>query len=128
MDIQYTPEKIDEFVISAEKEKSAAVNVFRAIRSKIYDISIQNVIESPDELNSLLDKIKQTRSFLDTKAQKYYNIVKMYDVADYPNNVSKLDNLTTDLDNINDDLSLLEDTLDNIVEAVEKLKGQYFIK
>jgi hypothetical protein len=128
MNISYTPEKIDEFVTFAEKEKSSAINVFKAIRSKIHDISIQNAIESPDELNSLLDKIKQTRSFLDTKAQKYYNVVKMYDITDYPDNVSKLDNLTTDLDNINDDLYLLEDTLDNIVEAVKKLKGQYFTK
>ena len=128
MDISYTPEKIDEFVTSAEKEKSAAINVFKAIRSKIYDINIQNAIESQDELNSLLDKIKQTRSFLNTKAQKYYNVVEMYDVADYPDNISKLDNLTTNLDNINDDLSLLEDTVDNIIEAVEKLKGQYFTK
>jgi hypothetical protein len=128
MDISYTPEKIDEFVTSAEKEKSAAINVFRTIRSKTYDISIQNAIESPDELNYLLDKIKQTRSFLNTKAQKYYNVVEMYDVADYPDNISKLDDLVTDLDNINNDLSLLEDTLNSIAEAVEKLKGQYFTK
>jgi uncharacterized coiled-coil DUF342 family protein len=128
MDITYTPEKIDEFITSAEKEKLAAIDIFKAIRSKIYDINIQNAIESPGELNSLLDKIKQTRSFLNTKAQKYYNVVEMYDVAYYPDNISKLDNLTTNLDNINDDLSLLEDTVDNIIEAVEKLKGQYFTK
>lgn len=128
MDISYTPEKIDEFITSAEKEKSTATNVFRSIRSKIYDINIQSAIESSDELYSLLDKIKQTRSFLDSKAQKYYKVVEMYNIADYPDNVSKLDNLVTNLDNINDDLSLLEDTLSNIIEAVEKLKGQYFTK
>ena len=126
MDISYTPEKIDEFIASAEKEKTASINIFKAIRSKIQNISIQSAIESSDELSSLLDKIKQTRSFLNNKAQKYYNVIEMYGGNDYPDNVSKLDSLTTDLDNINDDLSLLEDALDNIMEAVEKLKGQYF--
>jgi len=126
MDISYTPEKIDELVLSAEKEKSTAENIFRTLRSKIYDISIQSVIESPDEINSLLDKVKQTRSFLDSKAQKYYKVVEMYDVAEYPDNVSKLDNLVTKLDNLNDDLYLLEEALDHIVEAVDKLKSQYF--
>ncbi len=128
MNISYTPEKIDEFVLSAEKEKSSAESIFRAIRSKIYNISIQNAIEFPDEINSLLDKVKQTRSFLDNKAQKYYKVIEMYDIADYPDNVSKLDDLVTKMDNINDDFFLLEETLDNIIAAVNKLKDQYFTK
>ena len=128
MNISYTPEKIDEFVLSAEKEKSTAENIFRTLRSKIYDISIQNVIESSDEINSLLNKVKQTRSFLDSKAQKYYKVVEMYDVAEYPDNVYKLDDLVTKLDNINDDFYLLEEALDHIIEATNKLKDQYFTK
>lgn len=128
MDISYTPEKIDEFVLSAEKERSTAENIFRVVRSKIYDITIQNVIESSDEINSLLDKVKQTRSFLDDKARKYYKIIEMYDVADYPDNISKLDDLVTKLDNINDDFYLLEEALDHIIEAIDKLKDQYFTK
>lgn len=128
MKISYTPEKIDEFVIAAEKEKLTAENIFKTMRFKVYDISIQNVIEFPDKLNSLLDKIKQTRSFLNNVAQKYYKVVEMYDVAYYPNNVSKLDDLVTKLDNLNDDFYLLEEALENIIEAVDKLKGQYFTK
>ena len=128
MKITYTPEKIDEFVITAEKEKLTAENIFKTIRSKVYDISIQNVIEFPDKLNSLLDKIKQTRSSLNNVAQKYYKVVEMYDVAYYPNNVSKLDDLVTKLDNLNDDFYLLEEAVDNIIEAVDKLKDQYFTK
>jgi hypothetical protein len=128
MDISYTPEKIDEFITSAEKEKLAAENIFRMIRSKIYDVSIQNVIESPDEIDSLLDKVKQTRLSLNSKAQKYYKVVEMYDVADYPDNIAKLDDLVTKMDNLNDDFYLLEDTLDNIISVVDKLKSQYFTK
>jgi hypothetical protein len=128
MDISYTPEKIDEFITSAEKEKLAAENIFRMIRSKIYDVSIQNAIESPDEIDSLLDKVKQTRSSLNSKAQKYYKVVEMYDVADYPDNIAKLDDLVTKMDNLNDDFYLLEDTLDNIISVVDKLKSQYFTK
>lgn len=128
MNTSYTPEKIDEFVLSAEKERSTAENVFRAVRSKMYDITIQNAIESSEEINSLLDKVKQTRLFLNNKAQKYYKIVEMYDVADYPDNIYKLDDLVTKLDNINDDFYLLAEALEHIIEATNKLRDQYFTK
>ena len=131
----YPKEKISQLIEQIEKDISEGKNIFKTIRSKIYEITIQDAITLDENLKSILNQIKEAIFDLENKLDKYWKVVKIlyqddnYDLDDkYYDLVTDLDYKVTDLSNVNDDLDDLEDIVNNIIESVEKLKGQFFTK
>ena len=128
MDITYTPEKIDEFVATAQKEVAMAEGIFRITYQKILNITMSSIVESTKQLDELYNKLTEVRKFIDKKASLYYSIKEMYEFGEYPDNVTQLDDLSTKLDNVNEDLGQLREVIYSLTEASYALTGQFFTK
>jgi uncharacterized protein YfkK (UPF0435 family) len=128
MDITYTPEKIDEFVATAQKEVAMAEGIFRITYQKILNITMSSIVESTKQLDELYNKLTEVRKFIDKKASLYYSIKEMYEFGEYPDNVTLLDDLSTKLDNVNEDLGQLREVIYSLTEASYALTGQFFTK
>jgi hypothetical protein len=124
----YTPEKIDEFVASAKKDVEAARSIFMLAYEKILDINMGDVVNSTEQVDSLIDKITKSRFSINKKASTYMGAVNMEELGEYPDNVAELDKLANELDEIGDDMSKLDTVLENILSAAEELTGQFYNK
>jgi hypothetical protein len=123
--IEYTPEKIDEFVADASKTLDTGTKVFNVFLSRIGDLSVMNVIESPEEANQLLQKVQETKKVIKSKFEKYFDITDSYgydEFEDRPDNIEKLERLASELDNLTDNYDPLIDVLTEMIDAARKLK------
>jgi hypothetical protein len=123
--IEYTPEKIDEFVADASKTLDTGTKVFNVFLSRIGDLSVMNVIESPEEANQLLQKVQETKKVIKNKFEKYFDITDSYgydEFEDRPDNIEKLERLASELDNLTDNYDPLIDVLTEMIDAARKLK------
>jgi len=128
MNINYTPEKIDEFVRTAEKVVQNGKNIFFKYKDMILSINLSDVVENLEKYRVLYLKISDDRSSLEKAYNKFYDIAEMYDITDRPYNVKKLEDLATDIDSVSLDVYYLMNALENIIEAGEDLNKQYFNK
>ena len=123
--IEYTPEKIDEFVADASKTLDTGTKVFNVFLSRIGDLSVMNVIESPEEANQLLQKVQETKKVIKSKFEKYFDITDSYgydEFEDRPDNIEKLERLASELDNLTDNYDPLIDVLTEMIDAARRLK------
>jgi hypothetical protein len=128
MKINYTPEKIDEFIVAAEQAVQKGEALFKKYYNDILQISIADLVQSPESYKILSDNIEKSRKSIESLWNKFFDIVDMYEVGEYPDNVSKLDNLATKLDNIQIDISQLGNALGYIIDAGEEITGQLYNK
>lgn len=123
--IEYTPEKIDEFVADASKTLDTGKKVFDIFLSRIGDLSIMNIIESPEEANQSLQKIQETKKVIKNKFEKYFDITDAYgydELEDRPDNIEKLERLASELDSLVFDYDPLIDVLTEMIDASRRLK------
>lgn len=123
--IGYTPEKIDEFVADATKTLDTGKKVFNIFLNRVGDLSLMNIIESPTEAEQLLQKIEETKTIINNKFEKYFDIADSYgydEFEDRPDNIEKLERLSSELDNLTDDYSPLIDVLNEMLDASRRLK------
>jgi len=123
--ISYTPEKIDEFVAQLTKEVESAKNIFSVALNKVKDLSVGSITDNPSFAEGYLEKIKAANEIINKKHSKYFDIVDLYDVGDYPNNVKQLENLTDTLNNYYYDIMRIEDALEETISASKKLTNFY---
>jgi len=119
--IQYTPEKIDEFVKQAEKELEEVKRVFRALKANIETLSIDEERSNPGRANQLKDKASQGQAYAEKLTTKYRDIVDVYDFLDAPKNVKKLEKLADQFDNYYVDFDQLDSAASAFSEVVEYL-------
>ncbi len=120
--VQYTPEKIDEFVKITDKYRSDLERVLRSVTGRVEDMSIKSVNENPQALDDLLDKVKEVRTSTDKVLDKYYPVVEQYDLFDRPDNIKRLENNMNKVDNMNLDLSYLQNMLDSFKDSAKEYK------
>jgi len=120
--MEYTPEKIDQFVREASDTYNKGKQAFETLLSKIILLSINEVIENPAEAQSLQQKTLNLAKILREKADKYYDIVNGYEVGEYPTNVKQLDNLYDQLDSLSTDAEYLEYGVTPLMDAADDLK------
>jgi predicted secreted acid phosphatase len=123
--IEYTPEKIDEFVADASKTLDTGKKVFDLFLNRIGDLSVMSVIESPEEANQLLKKVQETKKVIENKFEKYFDITDAYgydEFEDRPDNIEKLERLATELDSLVFDYDPLIDVLTEMIDAARRLK------
>lgn len=115
--ISYEPEKIDEFVKEAESVLSTTEKVLNSSLQKVLGINMQDLVQSPDDMKQLLDYLEKFHKNVEKKFGKFYDIVEMYEIGEYPDNIRQLDALASKIDNKNLDIYYLKDSLRNILDA-----------
>jgi hypothetical protein len=91
--MEYTPEKMDQYVKEASNAYNKGKQIFEALLNQILFLSINEVLENPEAAKALQQKVADLENILRKTADKYYDIVKGYEVGEYPANVTQLDNI-----------------------------------
>lgn len=118
----YSPEKIDEFVISAEKDLTEARRILTGAHNAITVISIGDMMDEIGRYESFVTDIEKYQRHYEKLYGKYYDIVNMYDFMDLPDNVSKLEKINDQIDAVQNELYRVYNSMEEIVDSVKKLK------
>ena len=119
--MEYTPERIDQYVKEASNAYNKGKQIFETLLNQILLLSINEVLENPEAAKALQQKVTDLENILRKTADKYYDIVKGYEVGEYPTNVIQLDNLYYDLDGLSLDASYLEYGITPLIDAADDL-------
>jgi hypothetical protein len=119
--MEYTPEKIDQYVREASNAYNKGKQIFETLLSQIILLSINEVIENPEAAKVLQQKTLELEKILRKTADKYYDIVNGYEVGEYPVNVRQLDNLYSQLDGLAIDAAYLEYGVTPLMDAADDL-------
>jgi hypothetical protein len=120
--ISYTPEKIDEFIVTATKALSVGKRLFDSYVFEIADMNISNILSDPGGANQLLNKIRGVEQSLGKQHSMYFNIIDTFDVSNLPSNVRELEKLTDEIDNVYFDMGKIADALEYLINAADKFK------
>lgn len=120
--ISYTPEKIDEFIVTATKTLSTGKKLFDSYVFEIVDMSISSILSDPGGANQLLNKIRGVEQSLSKQHAMYFDIVDTFDVNNMPRNVRTLEKLTDEIDTVYFDMGKIADALEYLIDAADKFK------
>ncbi len=118
----YSPEKIDEFVIAAEKELVEAKKVLNTAHNAITMMSIGEMMDDIARYESFVADVEKYQKHYEKVFEKYYDIVEMYDWMDRPDNVANLERIDQQIDTVQNDLYRVYNSMEEIVDSVKKLK------
>jgi hypothetical protein len=121
--LQYTSERIDQFIPEAQNTYDKLMRIAQSFVGKIGDITIQDILANPNQIDDLLKKSTEAAKIASTAHEKYFDIVDAFDYMDSPKNVKTLDKIVTDLDYIQMDLKDIRDVVNSLKEAAD-----YFAK
>jgi hypothetical protein len=119
--ISYDPSKIDEFVAEAKKDIQMGTALIEKFGSAVVNSSLVSIFENLEKMKAAQQKMEESRKYLENKYNKFYNIVEMYEVGEYPDNVSELDDLANQLDNHSMTVYQLSDTFEELINMTEKI-------
>jgi hypothetical protein len=119
--ISYETSKIDEFIVEAKKDIQMGTGLIEKFGSVVVNSSLASIFENLEKMKFALQKMDESRKYLENKFNKFYNIVEMYEFDEYPDNVKELDNLSSQLDDQSMTVYKLSDTLEELIEMVEKM-------
>ncbi len=118
----YSPEKIDAFVIEAEKELVEAKKVLSGAHNAITVMSIGEIMDDIARYESFVADVEKYQKHYEKVFEKYYDIVEMYDWMDRPDNVANLERIDQQIDTIQNDLYRVYNSMEEIVDNVKKIK------
>jgi hypothetical protein len=119
--VSYDPKKIDEFIVEAKKDIELGENLFTKFGNMLINTSLITIFENLDGMKVTKEKITASEKYLAKKYDKFFNIVELYEIGEYPDNVTKLDHLSSEIDNQSLRLSEIADALDDLITMTEKI-------
>jgi hypothetical protein len=87
-------------------------------------MTLKDIYDNMAQMESAKEKLNASKEYITRKYEKYYDIVETYEVGEYPDNVSKLYDLSNKLDNQKESLSDLTETFNTLIDAAKWL-GKY---
>ncbi len=120
----YDENKINQFVVEAEKDVQMADNLINKFGVNVVNMTLKDIYDNMAQMESTKEKLNASKDYISRKYEKYYDIVETYEVGEYPDNVSKLYDLSNKLDNQKESLSDLAETFNTLIDAAKWL-GKY---
>ena len=109
--IGYTPEKIDGFVIEGNNVIKKFKNTFLKYFSQLQSLNVGWVFKNLKDFKGVLDDMQRDIDILEKVSLKYYSVIEIYEIGDYPENVKKL--------------SKIYDTIESIVYEIQSVRDIY---
>lgn len=116
--IQYTPEKIDEFVSDANKCAMYLKKMYEQYYNQMLAFTIGDIMDNPEPIKQILDRLEKEKIYVDKLSTKYYNAIEMYQVGEYPDNVMQLDKLYDVIDHLQSDIDNVKDIYQSVYDSV----------
>jgi hypothetical protein len=120
----YDENKIDQFVVEAEKDVQMADSLINKFGVNVVNMTLKDIHDNMAQMESAKEKLNASKDYITRKYEKYYDIVEAYEVGEYPDNVSKLYDLSNKLDNQKESLSDLAETFNTLIDSTKWL-GKY---
>jgi|LauGreDrversion4_2_1035121.scaffolds.fasta_scaffold27211_4 hypothetical protein len=120
----YDENKINQFVVEAEKDVQMADNLINKFGVNVVNMTLKDIHDNMAQMESAKEKLNASKDYITRKYEKFYDIVETYEVGEYPDNVSKLYDLSNKLDNQKESLSDLAETFNTLIDAANWL-GKY---
>ena len=119
---EFSPEKIDEFVVQASKEANTGSRILESYINKVALLTVSDILEDQEKINSLITQIEEVQKQYFKLYNRYFNIVDLYDYLEAPDNVKMLEKRKDELDEIQMNLDDVKEALEILVEAATKIK------
>lgn len=120
--LNYTPEKIDEFIKEASAHLEKGKQMFESTHNTLMSLAIGEIVDDIERYRKNLENMENQQKFYEAKFEKYYDIVEMYDFMDLPDNVKQLERINNGLDSLQMDIYKLNNAFEEILDSAEKLK------
>jgi hypothetical protein len=120
--ISYDSNYIDDLLKAASKDLEDVKNKYKVAFNYAMSISINEIYENVSILNNKKKDLENFIKIMNKRNGKYYDVANSYNFNEQPDNVSKLDLLSSEIDNELIDLGYIEDIYEDLIEIVEKLK------
>jgi heterodisulfide reductase subunit B len=121
-DLSYTPEKIKEFIDEAQ----TYLNNARMLKDKYYmnvtTLTISEVMEAELTYQKLSEKMNSDHVQIESKYNRYYEIIEMYDFMNRPENVNYFEKINDKIYDIAQDIYHLSQALEEIVESIKYIR------
>jgi len=117
----YDENKINQFVVEAQKDVQMAENLINKFGANVVNISLKDIYDNMGQMKSAQEKLDSSKNYISGKYDKFYDIVEAYEVGEYPDNVETLYDLSNKLDKQKDSLSDLSETFNTLIDATEWL-------
>jgi heterodisulfide reductase subunit B len=121
-DLSYTPEKIKEFIDEAQ----TYLNNARMLKDKYYmnvtTLTISEVMEAEVTYQKLSEKMNSDHVQIESKYNRYYEIIEMYDFMNRPENVNYFEKINDKIYDIAQDIYHLSQALEEIVESIKYIR------
>jgi heterodisulfide reductase subunit B len=121
-DLSYTPEKIKEFIDEAQ----TYLNNARMLKDKYYmnvtTLTISEVMEAEVAYQKLSEKMNSDHVQIESKYNRYYEIIEMYDFMNRPENVNYFEKINDKIYDIAQDIYHLSQALEEIVESIKYIR------
>lgn len=119
--VSYDPSKIDEFILEAKKDIQMGTALIEKFGSAVVNSSLVSIFENLEKMKAAHQKMEESRKYLESKFNKFYDIVEMYEIGEHPDNVRELDDLANQLDNHSMTVYQLADAFDELINMTEKI-------
>jgi len=119
--VSYDPSKIDEFIVEAKKDIQMGTALIEKFGSAVVNSSLVSIFENLEKMKAAQQKMEESRKYLESKFNKFYDIVEMYEIGEHPDNVSELDDLANQLDNHSMTVYQLSDAFEELINMTEKI-------
>ena len=122
VNMRYTPERIDQYVQEADNVLKSGMEILRKYYHNVMSTTIGEISDHFNEVKELVNKLKKTKDSLSEKSEFYFGIVRMYDDDDdYPDNIKRLDDISTEIDYLQMDIDEIKDAFDCLASSAEYL-------
>lgn len=119
--LEYTPEKIDEFVNEANRILKLSDDLIISTINTIENITIGYIMEETENFENYIKKIEKSREGLEKKFNFFFDVIEMYDFMNLPDNVIKLEMINGKLDNNQNEMYRLVSALEGILDSVKTI-------
>ena len=113
--IGYTPEKMDQLLAEARDYVLKFKKLYDSTYNFVVNLTIKECIEKMEETKIKLKKLEEFKVSINSKYDRYYQIIDTFEVGEYPPNVTEFSRSVDEIDSMMSSYDNLLDALKDII-------------
>jgi hypothetical protein len=113
--IGYTPEKMDQFLAEARDYVVKFKKLYDSTYNFVVNLTIKDCIDNMEETKVKLNRLEEFKTIINTKYDRYYQIIDTFEVGEYPQNVTEFSRSVDEIDSLMSSFDNLLDALKDII-------------
>ena len=118
--IGYTPDKMDQLLAEARDYViKFTTKLYDSTYNFVVNLTIKNCIDNMEETMVKLNRLEEFKVSINTKYDRYYQIIDTFEVGEYPQNVTEFSHSVDEIDSLMSNFDKLLDSLKDIISNSE---------